>query len=272
MIGIFNISLPSPCRIALIISWNKLASCFYYQFICTDSSIEPLLCQNARHIIKFLFHLLSVHFRLGFTLLVFLDPRPKANLNDRDPYYVATIIDIPIELINLVNHFLVVLLRHARVLFDHLYLFLDSLDLNIIYFLIEFSLLVFFEINYLILSHLVLDLIYHLHSIFALKVFFAKHGYDILKVVVLEFVICRYLKVRDKNFCIFGISCQRYCNKRIIEGVNFRFHLKQKFFKFINRYKCGSFWIIFLPDLFYFFNLFFELRNAFVFIRGSKAV
>jgi hypothetical protein len=131
------------------------------------------------------------------------------HLNDRDPYYVAAIIDIAIELINFVNHLLVVLLRHSHVLFDHLYLFFDSLYLDIIYFVIEFSLLVIFELYHLILSHLVLDLIDHLHTVFTLKVLFAKHGNDVLKVVLLELVIGWNLKVRDEHFFIFGISRQR---------------------------------------------------------------
>lgn len=149
----------------------------------------------ARHVVKLFLNLLSIYFRLSLALLIALDPRSQPHLNDRDPYYVAAVIYVPVELIDLVEHPFVVFLSHPHVLLDHLYLFLEGLDLDVIDFVVKFPFLVLLEFNHLILSHLTLNLIYHFQVEFALKVLLAEHGNDILEIVFLEAVIGRDLQV-----------------------------------------------------------------------------
>lgn len=154
---------------------------------------EAILSVYARHVVKLFLNLLSIHFGLRLALLVALHPGTQPHLYDRDPDNVAAVIDVAVELVDLVKHFLVILLGHPHVFLDHLNLFLAGLDLNVVDLIIELALLVFFELDHLRLSHLLLDFVDHFHVELALKVLFAEHGDDILEEILLEAVICRDL-------------------------------------------------------------------------------
>ena len=150
---------------------------------------------NARHVVKLFLNLLSIHFGLCFALFIALYPRSKPHLYDRYPDYVAAVIYIAVKLVNLVKHFLVIFLSHPHVFLDHLNLFLTSLDLNIIYLIIEFALFIFFKLDHLGFSHLLLNFIDHFHVEFTLKVLFTEHGNDVLKVILLEPVVSWHLQM-----------------------------------------------------------------------------
>ena len=144
-----------------------LASGLYYQLLhgilASDSCscAKSVLSMYARHVVKLFLNLLSINLRLSLALLVALDPRSQTHLYDRDPYYVATVIYVAVELVDLVEHSLVVLLSHPHVLLNHLNLFFESLDLNIIDLIVKFSFLVLLEFYHLVLGHLTLNLIDH---------------------------------------------------------------------------------------------------------------
>ena len=150
---------------------------------------------NARHVVKFFLNLLSIHLELGLALLIALNPRSQPHLYYGNPNYVAAVIYVTVELINLIEHPLVVLLCHPHVFLDHLYFFFEGFDLNVIYFIFKFAFFVLLKLDHLILSHLALDFINHLHVEFTLQVFFTEHGNDVLVVILLETMICRNLEM-----------------------------------------------------------------------------
>lgn len=167
---------------------------------------EAVLSVYARHVVKLFLNLLSIHFGLRLALLVALHPWPEPHLYDRDPDYVAAVVDVAVELVDLVEHFLVILLGHPHVFLDHLNLFLAGLDLNVVDLIVELSLLVFLKLDHLRLSHLLLDLVDHFHVELALKVLFAEHGDDILEVVLLEAVICWDLEMGNEQLSVLGVA------------------------------------------------------------------
>ena len=61
-----------------------------------------------------------------------------------------------------------ILLSHPHVLFDHLYLFFDGFDLNVVNLVVELAFFVFFKLNHLALGHLALNLVNHLNVEFTL--------------------------------------------------------------------------------------------------------
>ena len=105
---------------------------------------------------------------MGLAILVALDPRSQPHLYDRHPDYEAAIIYVAIEHVDLVEHPLVVLLRHPHVLLDHLYFLFQRLDLDVIDLILELAFLVLLELDHLALGHLALDLVDHLNVEFAL--------------------------------------------------------------------------------------------------------
>jgi hypothetical protein len=222
---------------------------------------------NARHIVKLFLNLLYIDLRSNLVLLLIaLDPGPQAHLNDRDPYYVAAVIDVSVELVDLVKHSFVVFLGHSHVLLDHLDLLFQSLHMNIIDFIVKLSLFFLFEFDHLTFGHLALDLVDHLHVELALQILLAKHGYYVLEVVLLEPVISGHLQMRYEKLLILRVTRQRYRDEGVIRAVRLCLDLEQELLELSDSYEAGCLRVVVLPYLPHFFDLLFELRDAFFFI------
>ena len=225
---------------------------------CGTAGPETVLPVYARHVVKLFLNLLSINLLLSLAFLKALDPRSQPHLYDWHPDYEAAVIYFAIEHVDLVEHPLVVLLRHPHVLLDHLYFLLQGLNLDVVDLVLELALLVLLELDHLVFGHLPLDLVDHLNVKFALKVLLAEHRNDVLEVVLLETMVGRDLEVRDEEFCVLRISCQGHGDEGVVWGVRHDFHLVQEFLKLVNKNEARGLWVVFLPDFFDLVYLLFE--------------
>ena len=212
----------------------------------------------ARHVVKLFLNLLSINLSLSLAFLKALDPRSQPHLYDWHPDNEAAVIYVAIEYVDLVEHPLVVLLRHPHVLLDHLYFLLQGLNLDVVDLVLELALLVLLELNHLVFGHLPLNLVDHLNVKFALKVLLAEHGNDVLEVVLLETMVGRDLEVRYEEFCVLRIPCQGHGDEGVVWGVRHDFHFVQEFLKLVNINVSRRLGVVLLPDFFDLAYLLFE--------------
>ena len=225
---------------------------------CGTAGPETVLPVYARHVVKLFLNLLSINLLLSLAFLKALDPRSQPHLNDWHPDYEAAVIYFAIKHVDLVEHPLVVLLRHPHVLLDHLYFLFQGLHLDVVDLILELALLILLELDHLVFGHLALFLIDHLDVKFALEVFLAEHGNDVLEVVLLEAMVGRDLEVRDEEFCVLRVTCQGHGDEGVVWGVGKVFHLVQEFLKLVNINEASRLGVVLLPDLFDLVYLLFE--------------